>query len=765
MTFAKIIYAITISICAIIMLLIVRITRRRNTRITKSLCRLDIVCMITMLSGAISILIQNEFWILLTQNLHTMATEWVLLFLLAFLTIYTNIPMKNKIVFSILGSISIIDTCVFALNTIFKNALDVTYVIYEGVVYTEFIEKAPWYPIHMYFSYILALICLYKMIEPLKKSPKVYRSKYYPIAIAFVLTLAMEVICDIREVKLDVTLFAYFGLVMYLTYHSVYHTFKGLITNTLSEIVVNMENGVVCFDINNKCIYANDIAKKVYHNAKKLSDFEQIMIDYLGHDSFQDADEFQKLVEIETANNEIRSYELTFSKLIDDDDGKYIGCYLYCDDRTQNIVEFNEANYKATHDVLTGLCNKELFENRVAANIKVNGASNYYMITADIKDFKIINDIFGNEKGDEVLIAVANVLTQAFQNKAIACRTNSDRFGFCVLKNCFSEAALYNAVKVIASRTLNDNFQFIMHFGVYKMTDEDASVDVSVMYDRSRMALQSIKANYQKCIAYYDDSMMNNLIKEREYVGMFDSAIAEEQFVMFLQPQIVPSGEMVGAEALVRWNHPEYGMISPGVFIPIFENTGLIHRLDLYMWEQAAKTLVKWQNMGYSQYYISVNISPTDFYHLDIYKVFVDLVNRYSIDPKRLKLEITESSFMRDPETQLSLIAKLQDYGFHVEIDDFGSGYSSLNMLKDMKADVLKIDMGFLRETESVDRTKIILNMIIELAKKLNMIIVVEGVETQDQVVYLTTAGCDLLQGYYFDKPIDIDTFEKKYFK
>lgn len=760
----KIIYLLAILICVFILFVAAIMTHRYKNDIAKALVKLNVAAMLTILTGAISLLIPNEELALNIEIIHTLSTEWVLMFLFVFLIKYANESLNAKKTIIIVGCISLFDTIVFIPNFYFKHCMDIDYIVSNGVSFRRFIEKPPWCPIHQYFSYVLALMCLIRMIVAIKRSPKLYRVRYYPIIIVFIITLAMEVICDVKDVKLDVTLFAYFGLIMYFTYHTIYHTFKGLITNTLSKIVVNMENGVACFDINDKCIYANDIAKKVYHEATKLSDFELVLKKYLDDKPFKDAEEFEKLVKIADANGDEKSYELTFSKLIDDD-GKYIGCYLYCDDCTQSIAEYNEAQYKATHDMLTGLCNKELFDERVANMIKAYGSDNFYMITADVKDFKIINDVFGNDKGDEVLITVAEVLSQAFQNKAIACRTNSDRFGFCVLKEYFSEEVLYSAVKLIADKTLNDNFQFIMHFGVYKMTADDAVVDASVMYDRSRMALQSIKSNYQKCIAYYDNSMMNNIIKEREYVGMFDTAINNNEFVMYLQPQIVPGGEMAGAEALVRWKHPEYGMISPGVFIPIFENTGLIYRLDLYMWEQAVKTLVRWKKMGYDNYYISVNISPTDFYHLDIYKTFVDLVTKYDIAPDRLKLEITESSFMRDPETQLALIAKLQDYGFHVEIDDFGSGYSSLNMLKDMKADVLKIDMGFLRETEAADRTKIILNMIIELAKKLDMVIVVEGVETKDQVMYLTTVGCDLFQGYYFDKPIDLETFEKKYFK
>jgi EAL domain-containing protein (putative c-di-GMP-specific phosphodiesterase class I) len=233
---------------------------------------------------------------------------------------------------------------------------------------------------------------------------------------------------------------------------------------------------------------------------------------------------------------------------------------------------------------------------------------------------------------------------------------------------------------------------------------------------------------------------------------------------MFLQPQVRADGEITSAEALVRWRHPERGMIPPGEFIPVFEETGLIYRLDQRIWELAAQKLRVWKDTGHGDIKISVNISARDFYYLDIYKSFTELVEKYAIDPHMLNVEITETAIMMNLDKQLGLLERLQKYGFHVEIDDFGSGYSSLNMLKNIHADVLKIDMGFLRETQNYQRTKIILNMIINLAKQLHMTVITEGVETEKQLAFLTRAGCDIFQGYYFSKPIPVGEFEDKYF-
>ena len=253
------------------------------------------------------------------------------------------------------------------------------------------------------------------------------------------------------------------------------------------------------------------------------------------------------------------------------------------------------------------------------------------------------------------------------------------------------------------------------------------------------------------------------MLHEQELIADLDAALTEGQMKMYLQPQISAEGKMTGAEALVYWVHPEKGIISPGRFVPVFERNGLISDVDRYMWEQACVQLRKWKMEGRTDLYISVNISAKDLYYMNIYQVFLSLIARYQINPKNLKLEITESAIAMDFDRHLELIGKLRSIGFVVEMDDFGSGYSSLNMLKDINVDVLKIDMAFLRKGNDEEKSKKILKMIISLSKQLGMQVVTEGVEKEEQVQFLTEMGCDVFQGYYFNKPLDVETFEKIY--
>ena len=232
---------------------------------------------------------------------------------------------------------------------------------------------------------------------------------------------------------------------------------------------------------------------------------------------------------------------------------------------------------------------------------------------------------------------------------------------------------------------------------------------------------------------------------------------------IYLQPQITGAGEMLGAEALVRWQHPTRGMVMPGEFIEIFEQNGNIVKLDQYIWRLACEHLKRWKENGWGDKYISVNISPTDFHFIDIFSTFMELVEEHQISPKNLRLEITETAVITNLEKQLELIEKLRNAGFIVEMDDFGSGYSSLNMLKDIRVDVLKFDLHFLRNSNDMERSRKIIKSLMELSKELEMPAISEGVETEEQVEFLKGIGCDLFQGYYFARPMDIKSFEEKY--
>lgn len=425
------------------------------------------------------------------------------------------------------------------------------------------------------------------------------------------------------------------------------------------------------------------------------------------------------------------------------------------------VKRFREEQYIASHDSLTGLYSRESFFKKAEEIIRRNPQKKRYMVCTNIKNFKLANDLFGKEMGDKILVDQARMLAYAKYDECIHGRIAGDKFAMLIAKEDFNpKLAAENTSKL--QYLVNDaNYKLHILIGVYEIVDSGESAQV--MCDKANIAIESIQGDYNQLIACYDEKMLDRLVHEKNVLSEFDDALKEGQFQMYLQPQIANSGVLIGAEAIVRWHHPTKGILMPNDFIGIIEDRGYIVKLDEYMWEQAAAKLSEWKKRGIEHISISVNVSPKDFYYLDLYKVFTALIEKYGIEPQMLNIEITETVFMHDIETHRAVIKKLREYGFSIEIDDFGSGYSSLNMLKDIEVDILKIDMAFLEETVAAERSRIIIRSVINMAKELGMTVITEGVRNKEHVDFLTEMGCDIFQGFYYAMPIAVQEFEERY--
>ena len=300
----------------------------------------------------------------------------------------------------------------------------------------------------------------------------------------------------------------------------------------------------------------------------------------------------------------------------------------------------------------------------------------------------------------------------------------------------------------------------VMKWGVYEVTDR--TVPVEQMCDRAQLAADSVKGQYNCHFAVYDDQMRSKLLREKAITDVMETALSEKQFIVYLQPKYsLDDNCMAGAEARVRWIHPEWGFMSPGEFIPLFEKNGFIPRLDQYVWEEVCAKMKEWKEKGYPLIPVSVNVSRADVYKADLVEKLVGLVEKYGIEPAYLHLEITESAYAENPNQIISTVERLKSLGFIIEMDDFGSGYSSLNMLNQMKLDILKLDMKFIQNEMEKSEKQSILRFVVRLAHWMNLRVVAEGVETKEQVERLREMGCDYVQGYYFAKPMPTVEFEE----
>lgn len=414
--------------------------------------------------------------------------------------------------------------------------------------------------------------------------------------------------------------------------------------------------------------------------------------------------------------------------------GSYLGT------TRENAAVYAKLEYRLNYDSLTKAYNRYGFYKNAQKLIKEHTDTEYCLILSDIKSFKLINEIYGENIADKILIDEVNIIRQKMKGNSVLGRLNGDIIAMVIPKEYLSEKEFSDMIKLLSDRYSNKNFRLHIYLGVYYI--KDVNETIRQMVDKVSLVIMKSKGNMSNYILYYDENSYRNDIFKQQLIGEFETALNENQFCMYLQPQTDKDGNMLGAEALIRWNHPNMGLIMPGAFIECFEDAGLIYRLDNYIWEEAAKQLKIWKDSGYN-YYISVNISAKDFYHIDVYQTFKNLVSKYGIDTDKLHIEITETALSEDKQAAHKTIERLHDEGFIIEIDDFGSGYSSFNFLKDVCADVIKIDRVFLKKSSHEERGEQILRSIISLSHDIGMDVITEGVENVDQLSMLAKMNCD----------------------
>ena len=441
-----------------------------------------------------------------------------------------------------------------------------------------------------------------------------------------------------------------------------------------------------------------------------------------------------------------------------------IMCYVQDIDRRKKLEEEEQNKLREMReetDSMTGLFRYGPFFEKAEQLLKERLDGTYVMVAIDIEHFKLFNEWYGEEEGDRFLIKIGKHLKSLeLLYNTIAGYMGGDDFiiilpeDISILKGLEKEINNY-------VRQYGGNAGFLPAFGIYRI--ENSSLSVSMMYDRAAIALNSVKGNYARRMGWYDPGMKQKMEKDQLLLSEIQRALEKREFIFYLQPQCnMLTGKIIGLETLVRWQHPLRGLISPGEFIPLLEQNGFITYLDIYIWEMVCRQLNAWIREGKRLVPISVNMSRMDIYAIDVVEKFKELVSRYEIDPRYLEIEITESAYAEDDDKIRRVLEDLRKAGFPVFMDDFGSGYSSLNMLKDVNVDVIKIDTKFLDMNEnSQSRGMGILETIVRMARVMQMKIIAEGVEKKEQVDFLRNIGCIYGQGYYYYKPLPLGEAER----
>lgn len=436
------------------------------------------------------------------------------------------------------------------------------------------------------------------------------------------------------------------------------------------------------------------------------------------------------------------------------------------------MFELKDTNEKleelASRDELTGAYHMDKFYSEVNRILKQDPDSKYAVLYIDFENFKYVNDLFGYAYGDELLKGYARVMMDQLTGEELLGRDMADRF--VALRRYEDKNILFRTQKQVDEEFLNSEIamshrhMMTIACGICCVEDliEDSAAEAKRMVNRANFAQKTVKNKPGSHYAFYDEEIRRKMISETNIKDRMQEGLDNEEFVVYMQPKVgVSDGVVKGAEALVRWDVPGNGLLSPGVFIPVLEQNHFIEKVDRYVFEKVCKWLRSRMENGGAVVPVSVNVSKIQFYNPDFVRVYAGIKRRYDIPDGIIEIELTESVAFEHEDYLLQVVKELHDYGFLCSLDDFGTGYSSLGMLKSLPVDVLKLDGVFFRVSVDVNREHVILKYIIDMVKELNIITVAEGVEQEEQVEFLKSVGCDLIQGYVFYKPMPIPEFER----
>ncbi len=739
---------IALAVCSVI-------ARRSGKPVGKAAAILTGSLVLPLAGNGIIIVSSSRILSLIGCYMYYLGLDMSIAALLHFTFVYCRHSWPKNWVRNAVYSIFLADVVQLLLNPVFHHAFEISPVQVDGYDYykmTPLIGQQ----FHRAVDYLLLAGIIVIFIIRLVRTPRLQRERYSVILITLLFVTVWETayIFSGAPIVRSMIGFGVFGLLIF--YFSLYYRPMRLLDRMLSGVVSERLQPMYVFDDRQNCLWMNRSGQELLKLREDETDKAGNALEAMFGCRHPGEEEWMDPVTMKV-DGETRYMEL--AKVPQrDKHSKLNGFYIYVRDLTAQRREMEQKLYNARHDGLTGLYNRDYLYERTRELLDAHPEEQFLVIHAEITDLKLVNDLYGNAFGDIALKRTAEWILEDLPGNCVCGRLGRDSFGVCIPEKDFNQASSERKLSDILVSDGDTKYHLLIHMGVYRV--KDRNIEVSLMYDRAQLALETIRDGYRTYTAWYDESMRTQVVRNRRFADELENAIAEGQIRPWLQPIIDRKGKTIGAEALVRWVHPTDGIRKPETFISVLEKNGMIADLDRCVWRYACEILAQWKKEG-KDLFVSVNISPKDFYLLDVAEELKSLVREYGIDPGKLRLEITESVMMQDQENRLETLRDLQASGFLIEMDDFGSGYSSLNLLREMPVDVLKIDMVFIRKSADNARAQVIVRQMIALARELGITSLTEGVETDFQYDKLMEMGCELYQGYFFAKPMPAEEFER----
>lgn len=715
-----------------------------------------VICAISAILLVYSLFLMSEFYnkALILFCVYKVCAIWTYYLTFSFNHAFTNTTKKLGFIKEFYFILCFIDSVLLLANARVNVFFDLVPAYTKARFFYWGIEYTSKFEFHKLVCAILSFSSLALLISSIVKAPSYNKIKYVTILTSESLVLIANYIFNSLALPLNISLLMLVASSIFIANYVNKDFSAPVLIGPLSAITESINDVIFCYDSSENLIYANSAAKNVFKKSNdNLENFaKEFRQNFLKNRPTE--------LSLKLENGEERYYITEYKDFFISNSN--IGSYLRLQDKTKETLESRRKNYIATHDLLTGLFNRSGFFKKMQEALYQNTFKNPILICTNIKDFKLINTIYSEQVGDSVLQNQTEVIKRLpGHKKSIIGRIADDKFAILMEKQDFDKdifEEVFNEVSCIIEKTL---YYIQIVAGIYEIYDKKDTIQS--IYDKAKISLDAIKDSDNQIFSFYNPSMMEKMLREKDIVNDFEKSLNEKQFSIQLQPVIDNDGNVLGAESVVRWNNPKYENLTPSSFLDVLERTSLIYKLDVYVWELVAKKLHEWKERGFSDRFISVNVSSKDKFFIDIIKTFSELIKKYDISPQNFKVEIRETAMLENPEKTIEIFSQLKKLGIKVYIDNFGTGFSSLNVLKDFIADGIKMDTSFLSESKVSGKNKIILQTMISMSSNLGMEFIAKGVESENQMLALSKMDCKLFQGFYFSKPLPVKTYEAKY--
>lgn len=739
-----------------------------------------VVAIIAVLSYSGFLLCGTYLPAVVFNEIYYVCTDWLAFALFNLFTAGTTFTSWRKNACKVFFSLSLIDSVSMLMNTVTKHSFDILSSMTVHEVRFWWIDFSPLHYAHLAFCYVMVLSGFVALVINAVSAPKFYKKKYVLFLVSYMAVILANFHSYTANLTVDYSVILYGVFASFIAVCSIYTFPSLLVGNVMGTVSEAVSDAIIHFDFRGKVIYQNAAAKRLFDsdsgfiNANPV-DFKNY---YLETHENEIAVKFGvksglkseikpglplgNYSELYTGLDDektLRYFKIEYQELLID--GLNVGSYLKLSDKTDEKLRYQEERFVATHDELTGLYNRDGFFERIEVQLKRGVFRNPLMICSNIKDFRLINDNFGEQAGDEILVRQASIMEKVAHPTNINARLNDDKFAIFMEKENFDESVFMHEIEKLSQSSDTNAYNLFISIGVYEI--QDINEKVQIMYDKAKLAMDSIKNDYQKTFAFYSSNLMDRLLAEKKIINNFENALENGQFEMYLQPIVDEKGDVKCAEALVRWNSPERGIMHPAEFIEVLDKTGLVYKLDKHIGEKSISKISEWKSKGYKIENIAFNMCSKNEYYFDTIAFLKKMVEKYGIEPSSIIIEMKEDSLIDDYEGGSHYFEKIRNAGFKIAIDNFGSGYSSLNMLKDFSIDAIKISADFFSNNDFSDRAGIILSSIIEMVKDLKIEVATVGIETFEQKNFLLELGCKFFQGYLFSRPLSAEEFERKF--